>query len=224
MPPVVEIEGITCSDGGGRLIFEDASLTLFAGEKVVVTAPLASGKGLLIRLVAGLARPDKGSVKVFGEDLSSLSKDRLNALRKRVGFVFHDNVLVSNLKVIENVSLPLLYHTDLPYEEVMERSLELLNLAGFTGDIWALPGPLPVYSRKEVSLAKALALDPEVLVCENLSYGLTGGELERLFNLVLNYHKGRKDSLLLMTALTDTETFLVKPERNIRIEGRRFVE
>ncbi len=224
MPPVIEIDGLTCYAERGRVIFEDAGLVLNAGEKAVITAPLASGKSLLVKILSGIVVPDKGTVRIFGEDIGGLSKDRLNGVRKRMGFVFHDNVLISNLKVIENVALPLLYHTDLPSDEVMERALELLKLTGFAGDIWALPGPLPVYSRKEVSLAKALALDPEVLVCENLSYGLTGEELQNLFDLVIKYQKGRKDSLLLMTALSDAEINLVKPDRAIRIQGNRFVE
>ena len=177
---LIELRGITCVSGDGGVVFEDAHLSLYAGERALIAGPPASGKGLLLKLISGLERPLRGEVFLFGKDIHGLKERELNGLRKRMGFVLNDNILISNLKVIENAALPLIYHSGLTYRESMERALELLELAGYRGDPWALPGPLPLYSRKEVCVARALSMEPDIVICESFTEGLTGDEKERL--------------------------------------------
>lgn len=222
--PLIELRGITLRTDDGAFIFNGANLSLYPGERVLVTAPVASGKGVLIRLISGLVRPDEGSVILFGTDISDLKSERLAAIRKRLGLVFQDSILISNLKAVENVALPLLYHTDLPYDDAMARAMELLGLAGYRGDSWALPGPLPQHAKKEVAIARALALEPQALICESLSEGLTIEEQERLAGLLLKYQEQRPESLLVFTSTGTAEASLYRPDRVIRIEGRDFTE
>ncbi len=222
--PLIEIKEITCSSGDGRKVFEKASLKLFGGEKVLVTAPVASGKSLLLKLIAGLVKPEEGEVRVFGGDITRLSDSELKAIRKRMGFVFQDTTLISNLKVIENVALPVMYHTDMTFDASMERSRLLLEDAGFTGDLWALPGPLPLFAKKEVAAARAVSLGPEILLCENIAEGLTVSEMEKIASFILKYHGHYGGRLLILTSSTAAEAPFFRPDRRITIEGRRFVE
>ena len=221
---MIELKEVTAIGEDSRVIFEDASLRLHGGQCVLIAAPPASGKGVLLNLLSGHAVPDKGSVLLFGEDTAGLTKDRLNAVRKRMGFIYQDSILISNLKVIENVALPLLYHSDLTAAECYDAALKLLDLTGFKGDLWGLPGLLPVYARKNVAVAKAIVMDPEVIVCENIAVGLSHEELAHLSGIMAQYHASHPDSLLVITARDETEIGLIKPERIIRINNNKLTE
>lgn len=225
MGTLVDIRSVSCYTEAGRPLFEDASLSFSNGERVLIIAPLASGKSVLIRMLAGLTTPDKGTVRVFGEEIAALAKEELNKLRQRIGFVFHDSVLISNLKVIENVALPLMYHRgSISFEEAMQEAARLIEGTGFRGDLWGLPGMLPLYAKKEIALARALILKPEIVVCENLWDGLTDTEKRSLSLLLLKYQESNPASLLVFTALNDADAALVKPGRVIRIDGSRITE
>lgn len=221
--PLIEIKDVASTSGDGRKIFEGASLALFGGEKVLVTAPVSAGKSLLLKLIAGLVRPESGEVRVFGEDITRAGEERLRSIRRRMGFVFQDTTLISNLKVIENVALPMQYHTDVSYAASMERARALLEEAGYSGDLWALPGPLSLFAKKEVAAARALSLDPDIILCENVTEGLTEFEKERVASFILGYHaSGGK--LLILTSNTGDEARFFSPGRTVRIEERRLVE
>lgn len=221
MPPYIELKGVTFVTGGGKIIFDKADLTLYAGEKVLVTAPVASGKSLLVRLIAGQAEPDAGVVELFGTGLSGLGRRERDALKKRIGFVTQDSVLISNLKAVENVALPLLYHSGLSHTEAMEKAFRLLERSGYRGDPWELPGPLPPYSKREIVVARALALEPDAVVCENPWEGLTEREKAALGEFLLEYHSAG-NKLLVVTANNENDAIFIKPDRIIRIEGTRF--
>lgn len=221
-PSLIELKGITCASEEGEALFEDAHLSLHGGEKALITGPPASGKGLLIKLMAGLVRPVQGAVLLFGKDIAALKGSELDGLRKRIGFILADNILISNLKVVENAALPLIYHSGLAYRESMERAFKLLDLVGYRGDPWALPGPLPPYAKKEVCVARAISMEPDIVVCEDFSEGLAGPEKERLSAVIAGYHGASPGRLLVLTADDESEARLFKPDRVIRIEGRGF--
>ncbi|MBI5641895.1 MAG: ATP-binding cassette domain-containing protein [Deltaproteobacteria bacterium] len=224
MAPYIELKNVSCFTDDGRALFENADLTLESNQKALIIAPIASGKSVLIRLIAGLVKPDVGEVTVLGQDVGKLSAEELNVLRQKMGFVFHDNILISNLKTVENVALPLLYHSRLSYEDAMTKAVDLLGRTGFKGNYWGLPGLLPLYAKKEVAIARALVLKPKIVVCENLWDGLTAEEGAHVSRLLLDYHSSSEDNLLIVTALTDSEAELLKPDRIIRIEGNRIFQ
>ena len=176
MPAIIELKEVSVYNEDGRAVFEDANLNLSGGQCVLIAAPPASGKGALLKLLSGHALPDKGVVYLFGKDTGRLTKTGLNDARKRMGFILQDPILISNLKVIENVALPLLYHSELTADECYNEALKMLDLAGFAGGLWGLPGLLPAYARKSVAVAKALVMGPEVIVGENPAHGLNEGK------------------------------------------------
>ncbi|OGQ57986.1 MAG: hypothetical protein A3J24_00090 [Deltaproteobacteria bacterium RIFCSPLOWO2_02_FULL_53_8] len=224
MPDIVEITNAYAFAKDGRVVLEDINLRLGSGEKVFLAAPLGTGKGLLLRWIAGVERPDKGSVSVFGKDTSLLDGDGLNALRCRLGLIIQENCLISNLKVIENCLLPLLYHTNMPYPEAAAKAFSLLESTGFTADPWEMPGPLPGYVKKQVLIARALVLGPEIIICENLGDGLTPFERARLFELILNYRTSGSGALILFTSTDIEDAAFIRPDRTLRIEKNRIVE
>lgn len=221
---LVEIQNVTCFTEDGRMLFDRANLGLAGGERVLLTAPIASGKGLFIKLIAGMERPAAGTVKVFGEDVSALGVQGLNRLRKRIGFVVHDNILISNLKVIENVALPILYHAGLSYNESMRKAAELLSASGYKGSPWELPGPLPLYVKKAVAIARALALDPQIVICENLSEGLMPSELDHLTDVLIGYQEAGEGRLAIFTANPGADSAAIRASRTVSISEGRIVE
>lgn len=223
MKTLIDIKDLYAEDGG-RPVFEGARLRLNAGERVFLTAPAASGKSTLVRLLAGLIRPGKGSISIYGNDLSTLNGEELDLLRSRAGFITKDTALISNLKALENVALPLLYHTRRDYDSLMEEAARLLDRTGFKGDLWGLPGGLSLKERREVSVARALSLEPDILICEGLWDGLPEAEKKNLSRVIVEYQKGSPERLLLFTADNGGGARLLEPHRVIRIENSRFME
>jgi ABC-type transporter Mla maintaining outer membrane lipid asymmetry ATPase subunit MlaF len=224
MAVLIELNDVTCFGGDESSFIDGANVKFLRGEKVLVLAPPASGKGLLIRLIAGLVRPYEGTVYVFGQDITWLDSGAINEIRQKIGFVFPECTLISNLKVIENVALPLLYHSDLAYDECMERSLKLLGSAGYRGGVWEQPGHLSPYARKAVATARALAMAPEIVVSEDLFSGLTEPQKAGLAAVTNEYHKTHNNSLLLHITYEESDIDLVRPDRVVRIEGNRLIE
>ena len=223
MSVLVEFSGISAYATDGRPLFDGLDLTLNGDEKVLLVAPLASGKGLIIKWMTGLAFPEKGAVSVFGTRLADLSAQELNGIRSRIGVVAHESVLISNLKVVENCALPLQYHLDMSYNDAVDKAMTLLKTAGFAGNPWDMPGNLPMYARKQVVCASALANDPEIVICESLSDGLMPHERDHLFAMLLDYHNAVKGRLCFFTGNDASDEPLIKPDRILRIEQGNII-
>ncbi len=208
----------------GRYLFRDAGLELYPGERVVITGATGSGKSTFFKLITGLERPSAGSVYIFGKDLNEMGLTELNSIRTRLGMIFSHSVLVSNLKVIENVALPLLYHRNMPRDEAMLRAQSLLNYVGYIGDFWNLPGCLPGYLERLVLIARAMALEPDVIACENPSAGLRPSEGEHVTDLLRRFHSMDRKRLLVVTTSNEADIRLVRPGRVIKIEDAGFRE
>ena len=224
MAALIELKDMTCFRGDQRSFIEGANVKFLSGEKVAVLVPSDSARGLITNLIAGFVNPYKGKVYVFGQDMAWLDDEARNGLRQNIGFVFPECMLISNLKVIENVSLPLLYHSDLTYDECMERSLRLLGSAGYRGEIWAPPGALSLYALRAVATARAMAMEPDILVCEDITGGLSADQRAKLMDVTSEYHSTRKGSLLLHITYQESDIDLINPDRVVRIDGNRFVE
>lgn len=220
----VEFKDVWCATPDGAPIFERVSVRFNAGERVLIRGPLASGKGLVIKLITALEVPAKGSVQVLGFDTAASDMETLSSVRKRMGVVTQDAVLVSNLKVLENVSLPLLYHTERSYDECLEAGVELLGMVEYRGGLWDLPAGLPLHKRKGVALARALALEPDIIICENLSTSLTEDEKKRYSGILDDFQKEDPLRLVIHTSNTDADVELFSPDRLFRIRDRGLIE
>ncbi len=159
----VEIRGLSFRRGA-RVIFDGVDIDIVRGRITAILGPSGTGKTTLLRLIGGQLQPDAGSVLVEGRDLAGLSRGELYAVRSRMGMLFQSGALFTDLSVYENVAFPLRAHTRLP--EAMLRDLVLikLNAVGLRGARDLMPSELSGGMARRVALARAIALDPDLVM------------------------------------------------------------
>src|SRR3989442_530385 len=154
-------------------VLRGVSFALAKGETLVVMGGSGSGKTVLLRLVAGLIRPDAGRILLFDRAIEHLSEEEVLPLRRRLGFVFQGAALFDSLSVYENVAFPLREHASLPEPEVRARVVKNLSLVGLSGEVLGLlPAELSGGMKKRVRIARALSVEPEVLLFDEPTGGL----------------------------------------------------
>ena len=166
---------------GPLTVLDEVSLDMPRGEATVVLGRSGTGKSVMLRHIVGLMAPDAGRVLVQGQDLTGLSAPAIAAVRRQVGFLFQNAALFDSLTVGENVAFPLRRHTTLPEPEVRARAQEKLALVGLAPDYEKMPAALSGGMRKRAGLARAMALDPAILLVDEQSAGLdpiTSGEID----------------------------------------------
>jgi phospholipid/cholesterol/gamma-HCH transport system ATP-binding protein len=174
------------------LLPESAGPVSFAvqgGDMTVLVTPRDEASTVLIRLLIGLDKPQSGAIFLFGTDISTLSGRELINYRRRIGVSFKTGGLVSNLKVWENLLLPLSYHQNPGEEELRQRGLNILDRIGFTGQLMALPGHLSASRRKLVGVARAMIMTPEVIIYEAPLSGLNLDEKAAFFRIAREFHR-----------------------------------
>jgi phospholipid/cholesterol/gamma-HCH transport system ATP-binding protein len=149
---------------GDRMIFDGVSMTIPRGRITGIMGPSGTGKTTLLRIIGGQVRPDRGEVLVNGHDVCRLSRDDLFELRKDMGMLFQTSALFTDLSVYENVAFPLRVHADLPEDTIRDLVLLKLNAVGLRGARDLFPSELSGGMARRVALARAIALDPSLLM------------------------------------------------------------
>ena len=176
------------------------SFVLEKGETLVVMGGSGTGKTVLLRLVAGLIRPDSGRLRVFGLSIENLSEEALLPLRRRMGYVFQSAALFDSLSVHDNVAYPLREHTSLEEAEIDERVVRNLSVVGLSSDILPLlPSELSGGMRKRVGIARALSVEPEMLLFDEPTAGLDPTNAKLVADLMLNLRGGVCDTAMVVT-------------------------
>jgi phospholipid/cholesterol/gamma-HCH transport system ATP-binding protein len=184
--PLVEIRGLRFAHGE-RVIFDGVDMDIARGKVTAIMGPSGTGKTTLLRLIGGQLRPQAGSIRVDGQNVPELSRRALFRLRKRMGMLFQSGALLTDLNVFENVAFPLREHTDLP--ESLIRNLVLLKLesVGLRNARNLMPSQLSGGMARRVALARAIALDPMMVMYDEPFTGqdpISMGVLVRLIRLL----------------------------------------
>jgi len=181
-------------------VLRGVSFTVSKGETLVVMGGSGAGKTVLLRLVAGLIRPDGGRLRVFGRNIEHLSEEELLPLRRRMGYVFQGAALFDSLSVRENVAYPLREHTNLGEAEITERVVRNLSLVGLSSEVLPLlPSELSGGMRKRVGIARALSVEPEMLLFDEPTGGLDPTNSKLVAELILQLRGGVCDTAIVVT-------------------------
>jgi phospholipid/cholesterol/gamma-HCH transport system ATP-binding protein len=199
-------------------VLKGVSLALEKGETLVVMGGSGSGKTVLLRLIAGLLKPDAGQIRVFEGNIEDLTEEELLPIRRRLGYVFQGAALFDSLSVYENVAYPLREHTRLREAEIRERVVHFLSLVGLDdGILGLLPSELSGGMRKRVGIARALVGQPEAMLYDEPTAGLDPTNSKLVAELIVQMREGVCDSSIVVThdielakAVADRVAVLIK--------------
>jgi phospholipid/cholesterol/gamma-HCH transport system ATP-binding protein len=183
-PSIVEIRNLSYAVNGGRPVFTGLDMDIPRGRITAVMGPSGTGKTTLLRLITGQVRADAGSIKVAGEELQGIRRADLYVLRRRMGMLFQNGALLTDLSVFENVAFPLREHTDLPERLIRQLVLTKLQAVGLRGAAELMPSELSGGMSRRVALARAIVMDPEILIYDEPFVGLDPISLGVILRLI----------------------------------------
>lgn len=194
----VEIYNLKKSFGDNHVL-KDVNLKLTTGENLVILGKSGSGKSVLIKCLVQLIQPDEGKLVILGKDISELDPDELNAIRKKIGFLFQSAALYDSMSVRENLEFPLREQKKLSMSEKKERVEEALQSVGLTKAINKMPAELSGGMRKRLGLARALIQKPQIILYDEPTTGLDPVTSKEISKLILNVQKINKTSSIIIT-------------------------
>jgi phospholipid/cholesterol/gamma-HCH transport system ATP-binding protein len=192
------VNGLTKSFGSQKVL-NGVDLTADRGETVVVLGRSGTGKSVLLKLIVGLLKPESGSIRIHGEEIVGLDGDKLNDLRKKIGFLFQQAALYDSLTVEQNVEFPLLRHTKLSDTDRKKKAHGLLASLGMEKDLTKMPSDISGGMQKRVGLARALALDPDILLFDEPTSGLDPITAAEIGQLIVKLKKERNMTSVVVT-------------------------
>jgi phospholipid/cholesterol/gamma-HCH transport system ATP-binding protein len=180
---VVDVRGVAYTFGTHE-IFSGLDLTVRRGRITAIMGPSGTGKTTLLRLITAQIFADRGRVRVFGQDLAAIGQREVYALRRRMGMLFQNGALLTDMDVFENVAFPVREHTDLPETLIRKLVLTKLQAVGLRGAARLMPAELSGGMARRVALARAIVMDPEVLIYDEPFVGLDPISLGVILRLI----------------------------------------
>jgi phospholipid/cholesterol/gamma-HCH transport system ATP-binding protein len=188
MGAMIELHGIRIAFNGHEVL-RGIDLTIAEGEIVTIMGGSGSGKSVLLRLLAGLIKPNRGEIHIRGTDIVPLNEDEMLSMRQHMGVVFQQAALFDSMSVAENIAYPLREHAMLQEEVMAQRVAELLDIVGLPGIQQKYPAELSGGMRKRVGIARALALKPAIVLYDEPTSGLDPGNSKMISQLIVQVSK-----------------------------------
>jgi phospholipid/cholesterol/gamma-HCH transport system ATP-binding protein len=220
MDTVAEIKNLKKSFGNNHVL-KRISLKIEKGENLVVFGKSGSGKSVLIKCLVGLIEPDEGKVILLGEDISDLSDEAFNTLRKKVGFLFQGAALYDSMTVRENLEFPLRDLKSKTKDEIESLVMEVLKNVGLEEAVDKMPSELSGGMRKRIGLARALILKPEIIFYDEPTTGLDAITSKEISHLILDIQKKYNTASVIITH--DVECARITANRMVVIKEGAFV-
>ena len=222
--PVLTVEDLHKSFGSQKVL-NGISLAVKRGETLAVLGRSGTGKSVLLRLIIGLEKPDSGSVRIHGQEIGGLALDKIGEIRKRMGFLFQHAALYDSLTVEQNVAFPLQHHKKrMSKAEQADRVRQLLAEVGMEGALAKMPSDISGGMQKRVGLARALALEPDILLLDEPTAGLDPISAAEIDDLVLKLQQEHHMASIVVThdlhsAKTIADRLALLNEGTVVIEG-----
>jgi len=196
--PIIEIRDLHKSYEGLKVL-QGVDLDIRRGETITILGGSGTGKSVLLKLITGLEKPDKGLIRIEKKDITPLKEDELVPFRRKIGMLFQGAALFDSLSAGENVAYPIREHFRLPEEEVQRIVREKLRLVGLDGVEDKMPAELSGGMKKRVGLARSIAIDPEIILYDEPTTGLDPANTERINQLIVELQRALKVTSIVVT-------------------------